>query len=361
MDYPLVSVCIPAFNAGGTIGATLDSILRQDYPSCEIVVSDNHSTDATRKIILTYGARGVRYCMPGARPEWAEGIPDYIGAYVNANYVLSQGQGDFLCLYHADDVYQPDIICKQVELMQANPHVGAVFTMLRNIGGDGQPIRVGSTRLPPELRGQQCFDFETLFNAILTHFNFLPAPSVMLRRSALEVVGGFNEQQWRTSADLELWLRIAGRYAIGIIDEPLLNYRISQKQFGAEYNKLRTTLADFFLVMDYFLAQPEVRQIAKPHTLAVYEMRRSVDQLLCAMNLMARGQVAGAQTRLSAALRWRHFVTARKHSRQLMRLLAGVGLFVSTWVGLGELAGRGLYQAYQWNLRQRQKPLREGF
>jgi glycosyltransferase involved in cell wall biosynthesis len=86
-EQPLVSICIPAFNGEKTVQVTLNSVLQQDYPNCEIVVSDNHSTDATCEIILTYGVRGVRYCMPGARPEWAEGIPDYIGAYVNANFI----------------------------------------------------------------------------------------------------------------------------------------------------------------------------------------------------------------------------------------------------------------------------------
>lgn len=360
MDNPLVNVCIPAYNAEKTLRATLDSILRQDYPTIEIVVSDNRSTDATRDVIRTYGDRGVRLCVPPEQPDWAAGMPTYIGAYANASFVLSQGQGEFICLYHADDVYEPQIIRRQVMQMQAYPQVGAVFTQLRTIGEDGRPIRMGVPQLlPPELRGRQIFDFDELLNAILAYSNFLHAPSVMMRRSVFEALGGFDERKFFTSADLEMWLRIAQHYEIGLIHEPLLNYRVSQKQSGAQYNKLRTAQADYFRVLDHFLAQPNVRRKVKASALALYELHRAGDHVLCAMNLLAQGKVAEAQARLREALHVQHFVTALRRPRWLAFLLVGAGLLVSTCLGLGTTAGRRLYCAYQREVERRQKPVTE--
>ena len=357
-DLPLVSVCIPAYNAERTIRETLDSILRQDYPNFEVVVSDNQSADATRDIVESYADKGVRYCVHAAgRPDWAMAMPSYIGGFANWTYVLSQGRGEFLCLYHADDVYEPQIVRKQVTLMQTDPHVGAVFTMTRAIGEDGRPIRVGMQGLPQELRGRQVLDFDELFNTILAHGNFLPTPSVMMRRTVFESLGGFDERQFLTSADLELWLRIARHYKIGIIDELLLNYRVSQKQFGAQYNKLRTTLADFFGVLDHFLAQPEVRRVVKPDALALCEMNRVADQVLCAMNLLAQDKVAEARERLQQALQARHFVTALRRPRVLARLLVGACFWVSTFLGLGASLGRLVYRASQRRLQRRREPV----
>jgi glycosyltransferase involved in cell wall biosynthesis len=234
---PLVSVCIPAYNAELTLAETLDSILAQDYPNLDIVVSDNQSTDGTKTIIQNYAEHGVRYCTPGKRPEWAVNLPSYVGAYINSNFVMSQARGEYLCLFHSDDLYEPSIVRQQAEIMQAYPNVGAVFTRMRMIGDDGHPIKMGLSKLPKMLHEHPIFDFATLLNETLNLFNFLPTPSVMLRRSTIERIGGFDERQFFTSSDLEMWLRIAYQgYEIAFIDQPLLNYRISQRQFGEQYN-----------------------------------------------------------------------------------------------------------------------------
>lgn len=109
-ELPLVSVCIPAYNSEDTLGKALEAVLAQDYPLLDVVVSDNHSTDHTRAVVEQYAERGVRYCTPGTRPEWAANLPSYIGAYSNANFVLSQGRGEYLCLFHSDDLYEPSIV-----------------------------------------------------------------------------------------------------------------------------------------------------------------------------------------------------------------------------------------------------------
>ena len=67
---PLVSICIPAYNAEKTLKTTLNSLLSQEYSNYEIVVSDNHSTDATEKVIVSFSGENVRYCKPSHRPEW---------------------------------------------------------------------------------------------------------------------------------------------------------------------------------------------------------------------------------------------------------------------------------------------------
>ncbi len=356
MPYlPLVSVCIPAYNASGTLRQTLDSVLAQRYPNIEVIVSDNHSTDTTEQVIRSYAERNVQYCRPDPPPEWQLGSPSYIGIYVNANFVSKQGQGEYICLFHSDDIYDPAIVQELVELMQANPKAGAAFTMRRTIGKDGQLIRMGAPQLPPELRGQQWFDFATLFNAVLTHGNFLATPSVILRRSVLEAVGDFVEQEFRTSADLEMWLRIAQKHPIGVIDKPLLSYRVSQSHASYRYNHLRTTQADFFTVIDYFLAQPALRRQATPEALASYEFQRSKDQIDCATNMLLHGRVDEATELLRSATQRGHFATAvRRRSKRLAYLFFGVGLLASSKVGLGPQAARLLHKAEQLRMQRRQ-------
>ncbi len=359
-ELPLVSVCIPAFNSESTLAETLESVLAQDYPRLDIVVSDNQSTDRTKEIIYKYAARGVRYCWHSeGQPAWAATLPRYIGGFANWNYVLSQGRGQYLCLFHSDDLYEPSIVFQQVAVMQSHPQVGAVFTRMRTIGEDSRPIRMGMFDLPPELHGRPTLDFPILLSTVLAHFNFLPAPSVMLRRSVMEQVGGFDERQFLTSADLEMWLRIAFQgYEIAIIDQPLLKYRISQRQFGEQYNKLRTTLADFFGVIDHYLNQPEVWAMVLPQSHAFYKMYRAADEALCAQNLLVLGKVSEAQERLRSAVTLRHFLTALNHPKTLMRLLAGLVLLVGINIGIGVFVGRKMSQAYAYRDAWRRKPIK---
>ena len=337
---------------------TLRSLLVQQYADYEIIVSDNHSTDETAAIIKSFADQGVRYCRPTQDAEWMTDKPKYIGAYYNANYALSQARGEYLCVYHADDLYAPDIVLKEAALLSAEPNAGAVFTMLCAIGDDGQAIRMGTRQLPPELQGRNYFDFATLFNAIMQYGNFLPTPSVMLRRSVYDEIGGFDEQSFMTSADLELWLRIAQHCAIGIIDEPLLNYRMGFKQYGAQYNRYRTTPADFFLVMDYFLAQQETQQLVAPQPRAMYELRRSADLIECATSLLTQERVDEAQALLRRATVSSNFATAVRHrSKRFIRLMAGAGLLGSSWIGLGPVVGRRLQQMDLKRLQQLHMPL----
>src|SRR4026207_625550 len=50
-EWPLVSVIIPACNGAATIEASVESLLRQDYPKFELILVDDRSTDGTGEII----------------------------------------------------------------------------------------------------------------------------------------------------------------------------------------------------------------------------------------------------------------------------------------------------------------------
>jgi len=56
-----VTICVPVRNGDRTIRRTLDSILAQDYPNFEVIVSDNCSDDKTASIVQEYAKQGVQY------------------------------------------------------------------------------------------------------------------------------------------------------------------------------------------------------------------------------------------------------------------------------------------------------------
>ena len=59
-NYPLVSIGMPVFNGEKGLANAIVSILKQDFPNLEIVISDNTSTDATPEICRDYTAKDPR-------------------------------------------------------------------------------------------------------------------------------------------------------------------------------------------------------------------------------------------------------------------------------------------------------------
>ena len=349
MENPLVSVCIPAYNAEKTLRRTLDSILVQDYPDFDVLVCDNQSTDSTAQIALEYATQKVRYVLNPVSAGWAEG---------NWNHVLSLAQGPLIALYHADDIYTPIRVRRQVEFLQAHPQASAVFTLMQRIDEQDRPIRLGQIRLPAELDGWDLFAFSEFLDAVLKYGTFTPVPTMMTRREVIDAVGVFRWQMCGTASDIDLYLRMARQWGpIGLIHEPLHLYRVSDQQGSMLIARNRTELADFFRALDAHLSDPDERQFAEPQALALYELQRANDQLLCAMNLLAQDKVAEARARLQQALQARHFVTALRRPRVLARLLVGACFWVSTFLGLGASLGRLVYRASQRRLQRRREPV----
>jgi glycosyltransferase involved in cell wall biosynthesis len=340
-----VTICVPAFNAERTLRRTLDSILAQDYPDFDVLICDNASTDNTAQIAGEYASRNVRYVFNPARNRLAER---------NWNYALRFTQGPLIALYHADDIYTPTMVRRQVEFIQTHTDVSAVFTKTRMINEQDRPIRLGTVLQPKALRGQECFAFPILFNAVLKYRNFLTVPTLMTKKEALDAVGMF-DLRFRSAADIDLWFRLSRLGSVGVINEPLHYYRISAQQGSAQIDQGRTEIADFFRVIDNYLTRPEVVKIVKSDALAYYEIDRAIDSVSCAMNLLVQRDKVRAIARLKEALHWRHFSMACHRPRHLAHLLEGVGLYVLGTLGAGVLAGRCSYWAHQmlkkWHLQ----------
>jgi len=327
-NAPLVSVCIPAYNAGNTLRGMIDSILAQDYPNIEILVSDNQSDDNTAKIIKEYEEASksghnnvlpeVKYFLYTGKPDWQLSEAEikqgmlFPGGELNWNYVLSLANGEFIALYHADDLYHPSIIRRQVEFMLLH-NTSSVFTMSYNINGEGFPVRRrGGYPAPSELKTTSCFDFETLFNMILKYHNFIRTPTLMTRRETLFTVGVFRPKLFLTASDLDLWLRMAALSPIGIINEKLHYYRVYPEKCGGG---IRTGEADFFRVMDHYIAMIHsgertirgakvVRTIQntviEESNLKVYETQRTLDKLFVINNLYLDNQGKTAKKQFMA-------------------------------------------------------------
>lgn len=314
-ERPLVSVLVPCYNGAAFLREALDSILQQTYPNIEVLLLDDASTDRTPEIAAEYGAR-IHYIRQ----------PANLGIYDNVNVGIRRARGEFIATYHADDIYLPTIVERQVECLLANPRVGAVFCC--DILVDAEGREYGRMRLPPALRGGRPLDHETILNALLENKNrFLVCPTAMVRTAVHADVGAYLQSRYRNSADLEMWLRISRRYPMVVLESYLMKYRHFHGNSSQRYHHLRTAPENFFLIVDEVL-EAGGRMLATPRALLNYEAHRSEDRLMAAISHYIKGEMEAGRAALRAVRPATIARAGRVRRWRLLALTAGMWLLL---------------------------------
>ena len=195
---PKASIIVPAYNAAATLLQTLDSLLNQTFRDMEIIVVDDGSTDATRRIAEAYCAdprmRVVR--QPNRGPAAAR------------NSGIAVARGRYVGFCDADDTWHPQKLAIHVEHLDADPEVGLSYSAATQVDEDDRPLGQFNT---PKLRN---ISAEHLFkrNPVGT------VSTVVARREALEDLSYRpyceSDRDWvfdehlRGYEDFECWLRM---------------------------------------------------------------------------------------------------------------------------------------------------------
>ena len=311
---PEVCICVPTYNAERTIGETISSILAQDYPNLVIRVVDNASTDRTRQIVEQFNdPRLILYRNDRN-----------IGAEGNFTRCIQLASGKYAAIFHADDLYEPHMVRSQVEFLEDHGDVGVVFTEALVIDEGGHAV--GEMRMPRPLRAaSDRLDFAQLFKRILEYSNFLICPSALVRTDVYRN----SIREWRcglfgSSADLDVWFRIARICSVAVLCEPLTRYRVSAAQGSTELIKLRTERADFFRVIDHYIKRADVRDMLTKEDFRNYERLKRSDCAVRAMNLFTLGNVSEARRIAREALAGDSLLWGLSRKRGLQTvLLAG--------------------------------------
>ncbi|MFN8456757.1 MAG: glycosyltransferase family A protein [Anaerolineae bacterium] len=210
MANPLVSVIIPAYNAQGFIGQTIESVINQTYPHWEMLVVDDGSIDDTAAVVHSYLSDSrIRY-LHQSNQERA----------VARNHGIRSSSGQYIAFLDADDLWSATKLQTQVERLEYQPELGLCFSSYLVIDRDGLPS--GKPRIKFTLA-------KNPFIQLLETGNFIANSTVMLPRLVLDKVGLFDETLPIFGCeDWDMWLRIAQIYPIYFIDQPLMYYRLHE-------------------------------------------------------------------------------------------------------------------------------------
>jgi len=339
----LVSICIPTYNAEKTIEKTLRSILNQTYRNLEIIIVDNTSTDNTLRILKKFKDFRIKIYRNKKN----------IGAEHNWTKCVKLATGNYIAVFHADDIYNHRIIEKQIKILENYPPVLAVFTMADYINNYDKII--GGCNLPPELKHKNIYNFSEIFIPVLNQKNIFITPSAMVRGEIFKKCIPFDWDNFETAADLDLWLRISKMGQIAILDEKLINYR--RGSIGSyQYNYLRAAEANFFRVLDHHLSIKPKNFCIPESAMDRYEIRRSIDYIKRAMDYLIKGEIEQSRHLLKKLLSMKLFLSILKNIKQIKLLIYwffGVIILLLSYLGLSKFLGKILYwYLYKWRMRK---------
>jgi glycosyltransferase involved in cell wall biosynthesis len=221
MSLPRLSVITPSFNSAKTIRETIASVVNQNYPRLEHLVVDGGSTDGTQAILRDY---------PHLR--WVSEQDE--GHYHAMNKGLQLCQGEVVAILNADDCYRAGALRQVGEAFQNHADWDGLFTDVVYVDGRGEPIFS---------RKEAIFDYDVLrFGDVC----YVIHPTLFLRKSVYDSLGGYKHREFLNCCDVELILRLGReRRRIGHIPEFLVNYRIHQHGQSADVRVARNMALEY--------------------------------------------------------------------------------------------------------------------
>lgn len=221
-----ISVIIPACNQARYLPDAINSALEQSHPDVEVIVVDDGSTDHTPDVTAGYDS------LPNVKLVRQANA----GLAAARNRGFEEATGDYICFLDSDDFFTKDKLAKQAALLDENPDIGFVYCDIITVDPDGNAVAEQCSVARPDrvLSGN-------IFQSLLLG-GYFPPHTVMLRRSILDELGGF-DLPCEGHADYEMWLRIsaAGHSAV-FLNEPLAFYRThpdSMSKNGEHMNATR--------------------------------------------------------------------------------------------------------------------------
>jgi len=203
-----VSLIIATFNHARFLDAAIDSALAQTLGAVDVIVVDDGSTDDTPAVLARYAGR-VRVLRQPNR-----------GLAAARNAGLAAARGTYVAFLDADDVMAPTKLAAQLEVLERSPTIGWTYCDVLI-----ETVATRTTVTASERFGYGARALDGWLFPELIHGNFIPAIAPMIRRTALDAVGGFDERLTALE-DWDMWLRLSllaeARYTPAV----LVTYRI---------------------------------------------------------------------------------------------------------------------------------------
>lgn len=222
-DYwPLVSVIILNHNGYGFLEACLGSVFESDYPNFEVILVDNASTDGSAKFAEQLYAEDKRFKI-------IYNLENLFYAGGN-NVGIAHSRGDYVVFLNNDTVVESDWIKELVRAFLRREEIGAAQPKILAYDDDCKIDNVGgAVDVYGFSRGIGRFEMDEGQYDSEAEIFYGGGTALIVRRSVLDEVGGFDPKFYAYSEDLDLSWRIRLRgYEIVMVPNARVYHRISQ-------------------------------------------------------------------------------------------------------------------------------------
>jgi glycosyltransferase involved in cell wall biosynthesis len=245
-EAPLVSVITPTFNADRFLDQTIESVLGQSYRRLELVVVDGGSTDRTLEIVEHHRRRDPdRIRLLRERPG--------SGVWFRRNRGLLHSDGALVCHQDADDLWLPDKLERQVDLMLSRPDLGLVYSYFEAFDSD-----TGSVLDWSDAR----HDWEgDLLVPLWVKGCFIAAQTAMVRRSVLDPRKlRLGNERFQFGDDFWVWLAVSLDHPIARTDRVLARYRRHDDNASTRFAEANASLSTISLMREFLKAFPRASE-----------------------------------------------------------------------------------------------------
>ncbi|MEP6486180.1 glycosyltransferase [Microcoleus vaginatus GB2-A3] len=227
-NQPKVSIAMPVYNGDRYLCQALDSLLAQDYPNFELLISDNASTDSTPEICQEYAAKNpkIRYFRNSTN----------IGALSNFNQVFKLSTGEYFMWAAHDDLWVPSYVSKCLAQLQSHPNAVLCFSEIQFIDELGFP----KNREYNDLLETVGKDIPERIRRLTYKLNWYDAIYGLMRADALKKTN-LMSGKYGSDVILLMELMLLGEFAK--VPEKLFAYRVLPNNHEENFHQPYSSLA----------------------------------------------------------------------------------------------------------------------
>jgi glycosyltransferase involved in cell wall biosynthesis len=243
---PRLTVGLPLLNSGRYLREALDSVRAQTFTDWILLALDDASTDDTAAIVKEYAEKDsrIRLIQYGPTP-----VPQA----ENWSRVIQLAETEYVSMFGHDDIMMPDLLAREIRMMDDNPQMAMVFAQGPLIDEQGELLRSrrGNPILQPNWPDDRVLPQQTLGPQLICEGSVHPS-SVMLRTKVAQSIPLFADMP--LYLDIEYWSRVGDCGSVGYMAGDLLRYRVSADSAYARCIRAGTNLSDAHRLFERMMA-----------------------------------------------------------------------------------------------------------
>jgi len=230
-----------AHNSADSIPLALKSIARQSFKTWECLVVDDASSDNTAELVDTFVEKDQRFKLIQ--------LPQQVGPALARNAAFGIARGKYIAVFDSDDVMHSHRLELQIEKL-CDPSNELPLAGVACWGRYFPQSQMQSGMLAYQAWLNSMQNWE---DVALNAFVEMPVghPCLMIRREALESLGGWRDCAWPEDWDLFLRMHLAAM-PFGIVSKVLHGWHLSPKSLSRQSEKY--SLKAFMKCRSYYLA-----------------------------------------------------------------------------------------------------------